>query len=63
MLYDGKFIEAALLCFENNYTQLFIKTVNRLFNSFDEIEAGKEVNFDDEKLMIAEEEEAKVNPK
>lgn len=54
MLYDGKFVEAAILCFENNYTQLFIKTVNRMFTMVDDREDGGEVSFEDGVLMIAE---------
>lgn len=54
MLYDGKYIEGALLAFENNYTQLFIKTVNRLFTSVDENKEIGEVTFEDGKLMVDE---------
>ena len=32
LLYEGRYIEAAKLAFENNYTQLFINTVNNFFN-------------------------------
>ncbi len=56
LLYDGKFVDAAILAFENNYTQLFIKTVNRFFTTFHESQNGNEVTFEDGKLMIAEDE-------
>jgi hypothetical protein len=56
-LHDGKYLEAALLAFENNYSQLFINTVNRVFTLFDESHEIGEVSFDDGRLMIGEDQE------
>ena len=54
LLHDKKYLQAALLAFENNYTQLFINTVNKLFTSLDPDAEVGEVSFEDGKLMISE---------
>jgi hypothetical protein len=56
-LHDGKYLEAALLAFENNYSQLFINTINQVFSLFSEDDEIGEISFDDGKLMIAEDQE------
>lgn len=54
LLHDGKFIEAAILAFENNYTQFFINIVNKMFTLFNEQQNVKEVTYENDELMINE---------